>query len=75
MEFFHKVTRIRFMASRKFCYAISAALIVAAIVALIHPGLNYGIDFTGGVAVEVNFPTAADLEKSRHALSTAGFPE
>ena len=59
MEFFHKVPRIHFMASRKWCYAFSAVLIIASIVALIRPGLNYGIDFTGGVAVLGNATSTA----------------
>jgi preprotein translocase subunit SecF len=73
MEFFTKKTSIRFMATRHWWYALSAAFIVASAVALWKPGLNYGIDFTGGVAVELAFPTAADLDKVRDAVASAGF--
>jgi preprotein translocase subunit SecF len=38
-------------------------------------GLNLGIDFTGGVTVEVSYPAAANVDSARDALSKAGFPE
>jgi preprotein translocase subunit SecF len=61
MEFFKKRTNIDFMGKRKRWYAISAALVAASIVLLLVRGLNLGIDFTGGVVMEVSFPQAADL--------------
>jgi len=36
-------------------------------------GLNFGIDFTGGVVMEFAFPKEADLEKVRSDLGRAGF--
>jgi preprotein translocase subunit SecF len=36
-------------------------------------GLNLGIDFTGGVVLELAFPNAADLEQVRGALGKAGY--
>ncbi len=68
MEFFHKTTRFPFMATR-----ISAVVILASMVALAVRGLNFGIDFTGGVVLELSFPQAAELDKVRGALGTAGF--
>jgi preprotein translocase subunit SecF len=35
-------------------------------------GLNLGIDFTGGVVVETNFPQAPNLDQLRTALGKAG---
>jgi preprotein translocase subunit SecF len=75
MEFFHKVPRIRFMASRRYCYAISAVLITASALALWRLGLNYGIDFTGGIAVEVAYPGPADIDRAREAIAKAGFAD
>ncbi len=75
MEFFHKVTRFPFMATRRRWYAVSAIVILAAIVALAVRGLNFGIDFTGGVVIELGFPQAAELDKVRGALEGAGFGE
>ena len=35
-------------------------------------GLNLGIDFTGGVVVETNFPQAPNIDQLRAALAKAG---
>jgi len=75
MEFFRKVTRFPFMHTRRRWYAVSAIIILASLVALVTRGLNFGIDFTGGVVLELSFPQAAELEKVRGALGQAGFGE
>ena len=73
MEFFTQKTQIRFMATRKWWYALSGVFMAASFVALWKPGLNYGIDFTGGIAIEVAFPSAPDLDKVRDAVTRTGF--
>jgi preprotein translocase subunit SecF len=72
MEFFHKVTRFPFMRTRKVWYALSAALIVGSFALLAVRGLNLGIDFTGGVVVETNFPQTPNIDQLRGALAKAG---
>jgi preprotein translocase subunit SecF len=72
MEFFHKVTRFPFMHTRKVWYGLSAFLIVASLALVFIRGLNLGVDFTGGVVVETNFPQAPNIEALRTALATAG---
>jgi preprotein translocase subunit SecF len=72
MEFFHKVTRFPFMRTRRVWYGLSALLIVASIALVFVRGLNLGIDFTGGVVVETNFPQAPNIDQLRSALSKAG---
>jgi preprotein translocase subunit SecF len=71
MEFFHKVTRFPFMNTRKLWYGLSAILIVGSLVLVAARGLNLGIDFTGGVDVETNFPQDPNIEKLRAALDAA----
>jgi len=73
MEFFHKKTSYPFMGTRRRWYLVSALVIVASLVSLGVRGLNFGIDFTGGVVMEFTFPQAANLEKVRADLSGAGF--
>jgi preprotein translocase subunit SecF len=73
MEFFHRKTSYPFMGTRKRWYIVSAVLIIAALTSLFVRGLNLGIDFTGGVVLELEFPQAADLEKVRTTLEQAGF--
>jgi preprotein translocase subunit SecF len=72
MEFFHKVTRFPFMHTRKVWYGLSAFLIVASVALALIRGLNYGVDFTGGVVVETNFQQAPNIEGLRSALAAAG---
>jgi len=72
MEFFHKVTRFPFMNTRKVWYGLSAILIVVSLSLAVIRGLNLGVDFTGGVVVETNFPQAPNIETLRAALAGAG---
>jgi preprotein translocase subunit SecF len=68
MEFFHKVTTYPFMHTRRMWYGVSGVAIIASIVLLFWHGLNLGIDFTGGVVLEFQYPQKADLEKTRTTL-------
>jgi preprotein translocase subunit SecF len=75
MEFFKRVPRIKFLGRRRYWYAMSALLIVGSFVMVFTRGLNFGIDFTGGVVVEAHFPQAPDLEQLRDSLSEGGLPD
>lgn len=75
MEFFKKKTSIRFMAGRRWSYAVSGLLIVGSLLLLAFRGLNFGIDFTGGVVIELAFPRTAELDRVRAALAGAGYGE
>jgi preprotein translocase subunit SecF len=73
MEFFKKRTSFRFMPLRARWYAISGALIIASLLLIGIRGLNFGIDFTGGVVMELGFPKPADLEQVRSVLAQQGY--
>jgi preprotein translocase subunit SecF len=75
MEFFHKVSKFPFMHTRRVWYVISGIAIVVSLVMLAVRPLNLGIDFTGGVAMEFQFPKAPDVERVRKALEAAKFVE
>jgi len=47
----------------------SACMLVMAIGTLFLKGLNLGLDFTGGVSVELKYESKADLEKIRGSLN------
>jgi len=68
MEFFHKVTTYPFMHTRRMWYGVSTVAIIASAALLFWHGLNLGIDFTGGVVLEFQYPRTADLEKTRATL-------
>lgn len=73
MEFFHKVPHINFLAARKLAMGMSLVVLLIAVVSLAIHGLNFGVDFTGGVTVQVSYPQPADLREIRNALSAAGY--
>ena len=75
MEFFKKTPDLPFMANRRWCYLISAVLVIGSLALVAVRGLNLGIDFTGGVVLELSYPEAVDVERARDAVSKAGYPD
>ncbi|MCX7070395.1 MAG: protein translocase subunit SecF [Gammaproteobacteria bacterium] len=73
MKVFANVPKFDFMRQRKVGLALSALLTTASILLVIFRGLNFGIDFTGGVLVEVAFPQSVQLEKVREDLAKGGY--
>ena len=63
------------MSGRKLAMAFSALLILASIGSFMVKSLNFGLDFTGGTAVEVGFSQPADLAKVRKVLIESGFAD
>jgi preprotein translocase SecF subunit len=68
-------TRFHFVRYRHWAYAFSAALVVLTLVLLPTRGLNMGIDFQGGVLIEVGMPRTPDLAAMRAALGGLGLGE
>jgi preprotein translocase subunit SecF len=73
VEFFHKQTKFPFMATRKVWYTLSAILMIGSFVSFFAKGLNFAIDFTGGIAVEATFPKDVSTGAVRDAVIAAGF--
>ena len=72
MELFKRQTHINFMRTRKLALTLSIVVLLAAMVSLIGRGMKLGIDFTGGVAVEVSYPQPVSTQTVRAALQHAG---
>lgn len=70
----HK-TNINFLGvqRRKTALALSVIVIIASIASLARNGLEFGIDFTGGILLEVGYEQVADLERIRGNLAGAGY--
>ncbi len=77
MRLIKEKTSIDFLSitRRRFAMTVSAIAIVASLVSLGVRGLDFGIDFTGGVLLEIGYPEAADLNKIRTLLAEAGFDD
>ncbi|TAK74034.1 MAG: protein translocase subunit SecF [Gammaproteobacteria bacterium] len=75
MEFFKSNININFMAQRKWAAICSIILFVFSLGSLAFHGLNWGLDFTGGSQIQLQFPSSADLGQIRSSLKTSGFPE
>ena len=62
--------KLHFMKYRKLMYWISGALLALSIVSLIVRGLNYGIDFSGGISMEVTpVEESMTIDKMRSDLA------
>lgn len=56
-------------------FSLSAILLIASIAIMAVKGFNWGLDFTGGMVIELNLEKAADLDRMRNALEHAGFTD
>lgn len=72
MEFFKQGTKIDFMKQRKIAYVFSIFLFIASILSLSINHLNLGLDFTGGVQVELHYKNTIDLTQVRNQLAAGG---
>ena len=61
-------TKIQFMRGRHAGLILSALLSIASVILFFYPGLNYGIDFRGGIVIEARTPAPADFGQLRHTL-------
>lgn len=66
---------INFMSQRFIAMALSLVLLLGSIVSLAVNGLQFGLDFTGGLQVEAEFEHRADLESIRQNLTESGFED
>ncbi|MBL8708148.1 MAG: protein translocase subunit SecF [Rhodospirillaceae bacterium] len=63
-------TRIDFLRYHKITFALSIVMVLASIGLVFTKGLNFGIDFAGGIVMEVESPDAvADLASMRSSLN------
>ncbi len=81
MRFFGK-TKIDFIGKRRIAFALSLVIILAGIVSLVvNKGPKYSIDFTGGVAMELELTPVKEgaaivkVQEIRDALKNAGIED
>jgi preprotein translocase subunit SecF len=65
-------TTFKFMRGRYLGLIVSAVLSSASLILFFYPGLHLGIDFSGGIVMEVRTPGPADFTKIRAGLAAQG---
>jgi preprotein translocase SecF subunit len=68
-------TRIDFMRWHKAAFILAVVMTLGSIGLVAFKGLNYGIDFAGGILMEVRAPQAPDLGELRERLDGLGVGE
>jgi preprotein translocase subunit SecD/preprotein translocase subunit SecF len=68
-------THFNFMRGRFLGLALSAVLSTASVVLFFYPGLNLGIDFSGGIVMQVRTAGPANFTQIRAALTADHIPE
>ena len=63
-------TKIAFMKGRFAGLITSAVLSIASLILAFHPGLNFGTDFRGGIAIEAHMRAPADFSVLRPKLES-----
>lgn len=61
---------IRFMSFAKLATSLAMALVIASFVIVGVKGLNFGLDFTGGVTLEVEYPNDIELKDVRSKIES-----
>lgn len=73
MELFRIKKDIPFMRHALIFNVISALTFVAAVFFLLHKGLHFSVEFTGGTVMEVTYPKAADVDGIRRTVESLGY--
>jgi len=72
MEIFNHNANVNFLGMRKVSIGIAVLLMLISITLLAVRGLDYGLDFTGGVSAEISYQQPVAVADVREALAKAG---
>jgi preprotein translocase subunit SecF len=73
MELFPSNSKVDFLGWRKVSIVVSIILMLVSIGLITTRGLNYALDFTGGVLVEAAYDQPVEIAQVRAALEKGGF--
>lgn len=68
MEFFRQTSPIGFMTYRRIAFIFSTLFLTASLVLIFTKGFNFGIDFSGGTLVQIQYKKPQDLSLIRTTL-------
>ncbi len=73
MELIRPDTRIDFIGKRYYALVISTIVILISFGSIfLHGGLRYGVDFAGGILLQIKFSKAVDISEVRNAMEATG---
>jgi len=73
MELIRADTHIDFIGKRKVALVISSIVILISLGSIfLHGGLNYGVDFAGGILLQIRFSKSVDISQVRSGLEAIG---
>jgi len=75
LRFIPEATNINFVGARYFAFAIDGLLLLISIASIAWQGFNLGIDFTGGVLMEVKAAHTINISAMRSEVGGLGFGE
>jgi len=76
MELIRPDTRFDFIGKKKFTIWVSSIVILVCLGSIFfHGGLKYGVDFAGGILIQIRFSKAVDISEVRSALDGMGSKE
>ncbi len=76
MELIRPGTHYDFIGAKKVTVWISALAILVTIASILyHGGLRNGVDFAGGLVIQIKFSKSVDISEVRNALDAAGLKE
>ncbi len=76
MKIFNSETHFDFMGKIKMALVISGLMILVGMGSVVMSGgLKYGIDFSGGTLIQLQFKTAPDIDEIRDGLKSVGLGE
>lgn len=73
LRFIPETTNVNFVKYRYLAFALDGLLVVITVVSILLHGFNKGIDFTGGVLMEVKSAQVIDVSKLRSDIVSLGF--
>ena len=73
LKWITKDTNINFMKARYFTYILSSVLVILAVASMYIKSFNFGIDFSGGVLMEIKSEQPINIEEGERIAQGAFF--